>query len=77
MTTARPDAVPTLADLAARAGMTLESGPHELTAIAASIAETNAVPLSAYEVMRALLRLQRTQRAQIEWAAIEYRSISA
>ena len=67
----------TLHDLATAAGMTVDSGPEQLADIAASIADTNAVPLSAYEVTRALLRLQREQRAQIEWAAIEPEKVPA
>ncbi|MDO3126511.1 hypothetical protein P5V43_05270 [Mycobacteroides abscessus subsp. bolletii] len=67
----------TLHELAAEAGMTIDSGPEELADIAAAIAETNAVPLSAYEVTRALLRMQREQRAKIQWAAIESGKVSA
>lgn len=66
-----------LHELAVKAGMTVDSGPEELAGIAASIAETNAVPLSAYEITRALLRLQREQRAKIEWAAIESAKVPA
>lgn len=69
-------ATPTLHDLAAAAGMSIDSGPDELTRIAARIAETNAVPLSVYEVTCALLRLQREQRAKIQWAAIESAKVS-
>lgn len=68
---------PTLHDLAAAAGMHIDSSPEELKGIAAAIAQTNAVPLSAYEVMRALLRLQREQRAKIQWAAIEFEKVPA
>ncbi|MDO3023462.1 hypothetical protein [Mycobacteroides abscessus] len=67
----------TLHDLATEAGMTVDSGPEELADIASSIAETNAVPLSAYEVTRALLRIQREQRAQVQWAAIESEKVPA
>lgn len=67
----------TLHELAVEAGMTVDSGPEELADIGASIAETNAVPLSAYEVTRALLRMQREQRAQAQWAAIESEKVSA
>lgn len=67
----------TLHELAIAAGMTVDSGPGELADIASSIAETNAVPLSGYEVTRALLRLQREQRAQIQWAAIESEKVLA
>lgn len=67
----------TLHDLATEAGMTIDSGPEELADIASSIAETNAVPLSAYEVARALLRIQREQRAQVQWAAIESEKVPA
>lgn len=67
----------TLHELAAEAGMTVDSGPEELADIGASIAATNAVPLSAYEVTCALLRIQREQRAKIQWAAIESEKVSA
>lgn len=67
----------TLHDLATVAGMTVDSGPEELADIGASIAETNALPLSAYEVTRALLRIQCEQRAQIQWAAIESEKVPA
>lgn len=68
---------PTLQDLAIDAGLSIDSGPEELAGIAASIADTNAMPLSAYEVMRALLRWQRERRAKIEWAAIGSEKVSA
>ncbi len=60
----RIDTTPSLQELAVEAGMSINSTSRELGRIASSVAYTEFLPLSPYDALRALLRIQRDMRAQ-------------